>query len=459
MSDFVDNEAEVASSSGDEDSRAGSDSEAERGGGGGRPNSSSSNRRTPTKKRSKTVISSDEEDDEEEDEEKAREEMRGFIADDDEDGGGRSSGSGGGGSGSDDEGGGGGSGSRKWKKKRRHRHRERSGSAEDIDEEDMELLQENLGIKITKKRKRIKMDSGSEDDEGSHDGRRELDDSREDDGDLPDPEHAAAEADGGDGYESEDVNDFIVDEDGQPIKRDRKKKKTHIFQDSQRQMAEDIFGVAFDYDEFEQYGEEEYESDEDDEDDDDEEGVERPAKKKRQKKKQTKTIFDIFEPRELELRHFTDQDNEIRNTDVPERMQLRHVPVTAVPEGSDELDREAEWIFKHGFTKPTVSKQDGYTRDECQEWARNQGTQEKIKKALDFMRQQFHEVPFIAFYRKEYVLPELKINDLWRVYQMDELWCKLQSRKKNLRKLWEKMQLYQVIKALIILCHTLDWAQ
>ena len=35
--------------------------------------------------------------------------------------------------------------------------------------------------------------------------------------------------------------------------------------------------------------------------------------------------------------------------------------------------------------------------------------------ALDFMRQQFLEVPFIAFYRKEYVNPELGIAELWRV--------------------------------------------
>ena len=68
---------------------------------------------------------------------------------------------------------------------------------------------------------------------------------------------------------------------------------------------------------------------------------------------------------------------------------------------------------------------------------------EKIKKALDFMRQQFLEVPFIAFYRKEYVLPELKINDLWRVYKMDELYCKLQQRKNMLKKLYTNMQTYQ----------------
>lgn len=35
------------------------------------------------------------------------------------------------------------------------------------------------------------------------------------------------------------------------------------------------------------------------------------------------------------------------------------------------------------------------------------------------MRNQQLEVPFIAFYRKEYVLQELNINDLWKVYKFD----------------------------------------
>ena len=30
------------------------------------------------------------------------------------------------------------------------------------------------------------------------------------------------------------------------------------------------------------------------------------------------------------------------------------------------------------------------------------------------------QVPFIAFYRKECIEPELNINDLWKVYQWDE---------------------------------------
>ena len=35
------------------------------------------------------------------------------------------------------------------------------------------------------------------------------------------------------------------------------------------------------------------------------------------------------------------------------------------------------------------------------------------------MRNDSNEVPFIAFYRKEYVMPELKVNDLWKVYKYD----------------------------------------
>lgn len=38
-------------------------------------------------------------------------------------------------------------------------------------------------------------------------------------------------------------------------------------------------------------------------------------------------------------------------------MQLREIPVTPVPEGSDELSEEAEWIYKQAFCKPTTSNQ------------------------------------------------------------------------------------------------------
>ena len=70
----------------------------------------------------------------------------------------------------------------------------------------------------------------------------------------------------------------------------------------------------------------------------------------------------------------------------------------------------------------------------------------KIRKALEFMRNQHLEVPFIAFYRKEYVEPDLNINDLWRVYKFDEKWTQLQNRKKNMIRLFDKMQKFQAEK-------------
>ena len=39
---------------------------------------------------------------------------------------------------------------------------------------------------------------------------------------------------------------------------------------------------------------------------------------------------------------------------------------------------------------------------------------------LNFMRNHQFEAPFIAFYRKEYVEPELNIHDLFKIYHWDE---------------------------------------
>ena len=92
------------------------------------------------------------------------------------------------------------------------------------------------------------------------------------------------------------------------------------------------------------------EDDYEDPDDDDED----IAMKRRRKKRRTKTIFEMYEPSELEVRHFTDQDNEIRNTDIPERMQLRNFPVTVPDDPDEEFVREAEWIFDR-FTQVSYS--------------------------------------------------------------------------------------------------------
>lgn len=80
------------------------------------------------------------------------------------------------------------------------------------------------------------------------------------------------------------------------------------------QIGQDIFGVDFDYDEFEKFGDEDYEQSESEEDYE-EDGVdgerEKRPKKAAKKKMSKKSIFEIYEPSELKRGHFTDVDNEV----------------------------------------------------------------------------------------------------------------------------------------------------
>ncbi|KAF5296511.1 hypothetical protein FQR65_LT01500 [Abscondita terminalis] len=331
-----------------------------------------------------------------------------------------------------------------------------------LEDEDYDLLEENLGVKVERRKfKRLRriVDEESDGEEAADEGHDrdtiameifsdDDDDHRSERSQRPviEPEQFAEDEDEG---EYSDADDFIVDDDGRPL-ADKRKKRKPIFTDAALQEAQETFGVDFDYEEFSKNEQDDYEEEEEDEEDeyvdDDEDGERRRRPKKTARKKPSrKSIFEVYEPSELKRGFFTDLDNEIRNTDIPERMQLREVPITPVSEESNELNEEAEWIYKQAFCKPTVSTQDAHLSMEARERQRK-GPQTigKIWKALDFMRNQQLEVPFIAFYRKEYVQPELNINDLWKVYKYDAKWCQLKQRKENLISLFEKMRSFQL---------------
>ncbi|XP_055297233.1 transcription elongation factor SPT6 isoform X2 [Sitodiplosis mosellana] len=390
------------------------------------------------KKLKKIKAMSDSEEDEEDDEDRMREELDDLIDDNpiEEDSDGENS-----------------DGSRRQKRKSRS-----DDELDDrLEDDDYDLLEENLGVKVQRKKrfKRLKrMQIEDSDDEGEDDSNKDRDNianqlfdgDEDEEGRRSAQEHRMEVAYDEEGEDEEsDADDFIVDDDGRPI-TEKKKKARRIFSDVNLQEGQDIFGVDFDFDEFEKYGDE-YESESEAEDDYEDEGAdgerEKRPKKAAKKKTTKKSIFEIYEPSELKRGHFTDVDNEIRKTDIPERIQLRDIPISAVPENSNELEDEAEWIYKQAFTKSTVSNR---SSDDYSETSKPPSAIGKIKQALDFMRNQQLEVPFIAFYRKEYVRPELDINDLWKVYKFDSKWCQLRTRKKNLALLFEKMRNYQLDK-------------
>ncbi|KAJ7311009.1 Transcription elongation factor SPT6, partial [Desmophyllum pertusum] len=138
------------------------------------------------------------------------------------------------------------------------------------------------------------------------------------------------------------------------IPRQKEDVQVEQCQDSALMEAQDIFGLDFDFDEFEKYGRDDYSSEDDDDEYEEEDGE--VGVMRRQKKKSTKkSIYEVFEPSELEKGMLTNKDNEIRTADVPERFQVRDFPVKSTEEG--ELDDEAEWIYRRAFLDMPISKQ------------------------------------------------------------------------------------------------------
>jgi transcription elongation factor SPT6 len=249
--------------------------------------------------------------------------------------------------------------------------------------------------------------------------------------------------------DEENSDNFIVDDSDEEgggtsgVRKERRRK--YEYNDDAQQEALDIFGVNADElglgDSDEQEDEEEdeegeYEDDEAFEGEEGEEDLDQVRRRQRARKlKSKKKLEDIFEPAELERNLLTEYDQQIRIEDKPERFMLRNTQVQPEPNDS-ELDREAEWIYKQLFDqKTTISQQESTYKPSS--------VIPKIRDVLNYMRNQFLEVPFIATYRKEYILPELNVDDLWRIYEYDEKYVQLKERKDNLVRLMQRMQKYQ----------------
>nr|CAD2207292.1 unnamed protein product [Meloidogyne enterolobii] len=393
MSNFIDNEAELSDQA---ESAASETSEP----------APKRSRKLKEKKR-RHQISSDEEDEEDdaEDEDRAREEMKGFVVDDEDE--------------DDEEGGDGGDAGDDESSK--------AGSDDDLLEDDLDLLNENIGHNV---RGRVEI-SDDEDDRERIKGQLFGTSDFVDDGRPNEQEYQQrAYTDAGSRSESEQSEDpFIVQDEGQR-RRHRKKGTKREYSDQVLDEAKDIFGVE-DLDEF-------YE---------DEEVLEEELEEGEESIRTTRprgakvTLLDTIEPSELEKGFVRAEDKKIICEDRPERFQIRKIPVTEIDD--HDLQLEALWILEFAFKAQTLSQQ------YLQAWkgtlevnTAEEEAPEKIREAIRFIRIQLFEVPFIAFYRKEYVESSLLMPDLWKVYQFDEKWCRLQMRKVRIADLLKRVQKY-----------------
>lgn len=157
---------------------------------------------------------------------------------------------------------------------------------------------------------------------------------------------------------------FIVDDAAGGPQGARQKRQV-VHEDPSLQQAQDIFGVDFDFEEFEQYGERDSDiSDESDyEDDEDDTGRSQRKGKRPPKIAPQDRVYELFDPTDLARNFYSPEDEQIRCTDVPERFQLRTVPVRRLDPQSatyendlTEIEKESEWIYNVAFKEGPSKK-------------------------------------------------------------------------------------------------------
>lgn len=359
------------------------------------------------------------------------------------------------------------------KKKRKKRDTEENY---ELDEDDYELLQEanvtgfhrpKSGSKKFKRLKKAgrnadiaeeKTGFSDEDDleEGGHMGstaeeklKRSLfgDDEGVPPEDVAEEEEQPEEEEEEDLGEEDEMADFIVDEEevdenGLPVRRKKSKKRMPRqapgISSSALQEAQDIFG---DVDELLSRRKQGLRA----KGVDGVEGVDDEGFKR---------LEDEFEPSILAEKYMTAKDDQIRETDVPERFQLSEEISGPVPHNENTVP-EAKWIYEQAFGSLAVPM-----RAEFQHIAKLD--KEEVVKEISNVLQMFHdqklEVSFIAMYRKEKCLsllqdqeqdsadsaekdekPKLKMyKALWAIQLWDRKWLLLQRRKNALKASYEK---------------------
>ncbi|KAI9501332.1 SH2 domain-containing protein [Coemansia spiralis] len=149
-----------------------------------------------------------------------------------------------------------------------------------------------------------------------------------------------------------------------------------------------------------------------------------------------KMLADVFEPAELEAKMMTQRDEDIRTTDIPERMQMRITGTEALrPLTEDEIEEETTWVVRQLHSQaPELFKQADFS---------NERFLAAVLSVLKLISQEFFEVPYIAHHRREvFVTPTsvddpgntfdntyngeepptrewLSVDDLWKLYDLD----------------------------------------
>ncbi|KAJ1404514.1 YqgF/RNase H-like domain [Sesbania bispinosa] len=337
-----------------------------------------------------------------------------------------------------------------------------------LDEDDYELLEDNnINIhrrKVSKKFKRLKKGqrdteedpSGLSDEEefvGSGKVGRTAEEKLkrslfgDDEGapleDIAEEEEQGEEEEDADIGEDDEMADFIVDEEevdenGAPMRRSKDKKKPKKapgVSSSALQEAQELFG---DVDEL----------------------IEARNQSRELNEYRETRLEDEFEPIVLSEKYMTEKDDQIRELDIPERMQISEESTGAPPLDGSSIDEESQWIVNQlsNGAVPWICKKIPSSQNDGKDLPIDK---DDIIRFLELHHVQKLDIPFISMYRKEECLsllkdleqpeagdenwdknnktPTLKWHKiLWALQDLDRKWLLLQKRKSALQSYYSK---------------------
>lgn len=175
----------------------------------------------------------------------------------------------------------------------------------------------------------------------------------------------------------------------------------------------------------------------------------------RDREEQGIELKDVFEPSQLKERLLTDEDNEIRFTDEPERFQLDRKQFKNISLTPEQFREEARWISNQLWPKKGLP----------QELQAPFG--KAIGKVLEFFIVDEVEVPYVFQHRKDYLLHSKKIrksarededgpdytitsekllnqDDLWRILELDIKFRSFVEKRNSLEKTFENLKTLDV---------------
>lgn len=305
---------------------------------------------------------------------------------------------------------------KKSKRKRRRKYREDSPELADGDL----LLLEDTGLHVNRKKKLRRLKKGASDDEGE-----EIADELRNLADDYDDEYDDSRRNDDRDIDYDDEMDDFIDDGGRGKRRRAAERKGMVSSDAMRQ-ARSIFGDA---DEMQNYrpsqgmlskpdGTGIMDDDPDDptygeepeEEDDDEIGADVGLRKRAggriraragddEESERTAATIRAIASTSLEesVSDSPKIQKEFVQPDIPERLIKHFGPGYTTP-SSISMKTEADWIYDYAFRLDQNCGFQQYTADDVKS---------KIQRFLEYVHQDKLDVPFIAMYRKDYILPEL----------------------------------------------------